>query len=88
MNLRALGKALWVNEGRLVYHVLKRGGGRLGTAAISQQQQYESTPWYKKPFLPDNYGPEVGDDSLDDYIDEAFEERKNDPNHSSRHTWQ
>ena len=37
--------------------------------------------------MADNFGPKVGDTKLDDKVEEAFQDRKKDPNHLSRHKW-
>ncbi len=55
--------------------------------ALEQRRAYEAAPWWKKPFMPDNFGPRVGDSDMDERIEEEYQKRSTDKEHSSRHGW-
>lgn len=57
------------------------------TQALQQLQVYESASWWEKIFLPDNFGTKVGGPELDPFIEEAFQDRLNNPSHPSAHGW-
>jgi len=53
--------------------------------AIRQRKEYESAPWWKKPFTADNFGPRVGDESMDQKVEDLYQKKSKDPKDSSRH---
>ena len=44
-------------------------------AAIEQRRLYESAPWYRRIILPDNFEAPSGDETLDKYIEQAYQTR-------------
>jgi RHS repeat-associated protein len=57
------------------------------STAIAQKQAYDAAPWWKKPTLPDNFGPRVGGPTMDGRVEQLFQQKEQDPNDSSRHPW-
>ena len=54
--------------------------------SIRQRKAYKNAPWWKKIFIPDNFEEEIKE-VTPDLIEKAFQGRKNDLNHPSRHKW-
>ncbi len=55
--------------------------------AIKQRHEFEGAPYCKRPFLPDNFGDRIGGKELDKFVEKAFQMRKKNPKHNSRHGW-
>jgi RHS repeat-associated protein len=55
--------------------------------AIQRRNDYEGAGFCKKAYLPDDFGPRAGGSDLDPFIDQAFQDRINHPDHYSRHKW-